>query len=185
MFRATFYGLILLAMSNPSLADEVTDTLSSALQAYEDGDIEYAIEELDYAKQLLQAMSTQELTGFLPEAPDGWTREVSDSELSAGLAMIGGGVGAEAEYSDGSQSFTVTMMADSPMIAMFGGMLSNAGMLGMKLERVGREKFINDDGELTGLIDNRILIQADGAPIEVMIPVLETIDFKALEEFGG
>ena len=64
-------------------------------------------------------------------------------------------------------------------------MLSNAAMLGMKLERVGREKFMNDDGELTGLIDNRILIQAEGAPIEVMIPVLEAIDFKALEDFGG
>ena len=47
MFRATIYALALLAIANPSLADEVSDTLSSALQAYEDGDIEYAIEELE------------------------------------------------------------------------------------------------------------------------------------------
>jgi hypothetical protein len=76
-------------------------------------------------------------------------------------------------------------MANSPMITMFGGMISNAGMLGMKMHRVGREKFILNDGELTGLIANRILIQAEGADPDVMIPVLETMDFEALAEFGG
>ncbi|GKY88216.1 hypothetical protein [Sinisalibacter aestuarii] len=185
MFRATFYALVLVAIANPGLADEVSDTLSSALQAYEDGDIEYAIEELDYAKQLLQEMTSQQLTGFLPEAPAGWTREISGDDMNAGLAIMGGGIGAEADYTDGTDSFTITIMADSPMISMFGGMLSNAGMLGMKMHRIGREKFIFNDGELTGLIDNRILIQAKGAEVEVMIPVLETIDFAGLEDFGG
>lgn len=185
MFRATFYALVLIAAGNPGLADEVSDTLSSALQAYEDGDIAYAIEELDYAKQLLQQMNTQELTSFLPEPPEGWTREIGDGSMNAGLAIMGGGVGAEAEYTDGTETFNVTIMANSPMITMFGGMISNAGMLGMKMHRVGREKFIFNDGELTGLIANRILIQADGADPEVMIPVLETIDFEALAEFGG
>ena len=96
MFRATFYALILVAIANPTLADEVTDTLSSALQAYSEGDIDYALEELDYAKQLLQEMTTQELVGFLPEAPAGWTREISDDNVTGGLAMLGGGSGASA-----------------------------------------------------------------------------------------
>ena len=185
MFRATFYALILVAVANPALADEVTDTLSSALQAYEEGDIEYALEELDYAKQLLQQMTTQELAGFLPDAPAGWTREMADSDVTAGLAMMGGGAGASAEYSNGVDTVEIMMIADSPMVQMFAGMLSNAGMLGMKLHRVGREKFVDNDGELSGLVDNRILIQAEGAAPEVMIPLLEDIDFKALEDFGG
>lgn len=185
MFRATFFALLLVAASNPALADEVTDTLSSALQAYEDGDIDYAIEELDYAKQLLQEMTAMELVGFLPEPPEGWTREIADENMSAGLAFMGGGTGAEATYSDGTDSIDLTIIADSPMVSMFGGMLANAAVMGMKLHRVGREKFIENDGELTGLIDNRILIQAEGATPEVMIPLLETIDFKALEDFGG
>ena len=71
------------------------------------------------------------------------------------------------------------------MVTMFAGMLTNAGMLGMKLHRVGREKFVDNDGELTGLIDNRILVQAEGAAPEVMIPLLKGIDFKALQDFGG
>ncbi len=65
-------------------------------------------------------------------------------------------------------------------------MIGNAAVMGgAKLERVGRMKYMNQDGELSGLVDNRILIQAKGAPVEVMIPLLETIDVKALEDFGG
>lgn len=184
MFRATFYALALVGLANPSLADEVTDTLSSALQAYEEGDIDYAIEELDYARQLLKAMTTQELTGFLPEAPAGWTREISDSDMNAGLAFLGGGVAAEAEYSNGSERVTVTIMADNPMVTGFAGMIANAAMLGIKMHRVGREKFFANDGELIALVDNRILVQADGADPEVMIPILEQIDFAALKAFG-
>lgn len=184
MFRATFFAILLLSATNPALADEVTDTLSSALEAYEAGDIEYAIEELDYARQLLQAMSALALNDFLPEPPAGWTREIAESDMNAGLAMFGGGVAAEAVYTDGTETVTVTIMADNPMVSMFGGMLSNAGMLGLKMHRVGREKFVFEDGELSGLIDNRILIQADGSSAEVMIPILEMIDFEALEDFG-
>jgi len=184
MFRNSVFTLALIAFAAPAAADEVSDTLSSALQAYEEGDITYALEELDYAKQLMQAMKTDALAGFLPEAPDGWSREVS-SEMSSGLAMLGGGVGAEATYSNDIDSFTITLMANNPMVSAFGGMISNAGLMGGKLVRVGREKFLDQDGELTGLIDNRILIQASGADVDTMMPVLEAIDFKALKDFGG
>lgn len=185
MFRATLFTLALLGLVNPALADEVTDTLNSAMQAYEEGDIEYAIEELDYAKQLLKEMSTEELAAFLPEPPEGWTREVSQENMSGGLAFLGGGVGAEATYSNDSQSFTISITADNPMVTAFGGMIANAGMMGMKLQRVGREKFLLDDGEITGLIDNRILVKASGADVEMMVEVLKEIDFKALEDFGS
>lgn len=184
MFRATFFSLSLIAMANPGLADEVVDTLSAALQAYEDGDIDYALEELDYARQLLKEMTAQELTAYLPDAPEGWTRELGESDMNAGLAMFGGGVGAEAEYSDGTETFTLQIMADNP-VAGFAGMAANAGLMGMKMHRVGREKFFENDDQLIGLIDNRILIQAEGAAPEVMIPVLEAIDYKALAGFGG
>lgn len=176
---------VLAALMAPTLAqaDEVTDTLQSALKAYEEGDITYTLEELEYAKQLLQAMKTADLAKFLPNAPDGWTREVS-TEINAGLAMLGGGAGAEATYTNGSDEFTITIMANNPMVGALSGMLSNAALMGMKLERVGRMKYLNQDGELSGIVDGRILIQADGADVDVMIPVLESIDARALEDFG-
>ncbi|HCQ64790.1 MAG TPA: hypothetical protein DIU07_06280 [Rhodobacteraceae bacterium] len=185
MFRATMFSLTLIAAANPGLADEVTDTLSSALQAYEDGDIEYAIEELDYARQLLQELSSQALTSFLPDPPDGWTREISEEGVNVGLAFLGGGVAAEAEYGKDGETFSVAIMADNPMVAGFAPMVANAGLMGMKMHRVGREKFFENDDQLIALIDNRILIQAEGADPGVMIEILERIDFKALEDFGG
>jgi len=185
MFRATMFSLTLIAFANPGLADEVTETLSSALQAYEEGDIEYAIEELDYAKQLLVEMSSMELSAFLPEPPDGWTREISEDGMNAGLAFLGGGVGVEAEYTEGDARFSLSIMADNPMVAGVAAMISNAGLMGMKMHRVGREKFFQNDDQLITLIDNRILIQAEGATPEQMIPILELIDYKELEDFGG
>lgn len=185
MLRKALISLSLVGAALPAHADDVTDTLSSALQAYEDGDIEYAIEELDYARQLLQELSSQALTGFLPEPPAGWTREITDEGMNAGLAFLGGGVGAEAEYDNGAEQVSITIMADNPMVAGFGPMIANAGLMGMKMHRIGREKFFENDDQLIALIDNRILIQAEGAAPEVMLPILEGIDFDALEGFGG
>ena len=169
----------------PASADEVTDTLESALQAYQDGDIQYALEELTYAQQLMQAMKADSLTGFLPEAPDGWTREV-DTEMNAGLAMMGGGTGAEATYSDGSTSFSLTILADSPMVMAMAGMLNNPTVMAAagKMVRVGRQKYLDQDGEMSTLVNNRVLIQASGADADTMMPVLEAIDYRGLGDFG-
>src|SRR6056297_2989270 len=84
--------------ATPLAADEITDTLDSAKQAYEEGDVAYALEELEYAKQQMLALKTDALSAYLPPAPDGWSREMN-TDMNAGLAMMGGGVGAEAEYS--------------------------------------------------------------------------------------
>ena len=164
-------------------ADEVTDTLNSALEAYEEGDIRYALEELEFAKQLLVAMKTDALAGFLPEPPAGYSREISD-DMNAGLAMMGGGSGAEATYSNGSDEFTITILADSPMMAMMGGMISNAGVMGLEVRRVGRQKFAVQDGDLFGLVGGRILVQATGDDLDFLVEVLKTMDFKGLKNFG-
>ncbi len=175
-------GAMVVAVSQSARADEVSDTIKSALAAYEEGDIQYALEELEYAKGLLAAMKTDALTLFLPQAPEGWTREIS-TDISAGLAMIGGGSGVEATYSNGSEEFTITIMVNSPMAAMMGGMLANAGAMGLEVKRVGRQKFVLQDGELSGLVGTA-LVQASGADAELMLDVLKDIDFKALKDFG-
>jgi hypothetical protein len=167
------------------MADEVSDTLQSALDAYTDGDLQYAIEELDYAKQLMLAMKTEALTKFLPEAPEGWTREI-DSEMSAGMTMLGGGVGAEADYTGGSgERFTITIMADNPMVTAMAAMIGNAAAYGAKVQRVGREKFMVQDNTVQGLIDSRILVKAEGGDVAMMLDLLGTMDFRELGRFGN
>lgn len=174
-----------LALPQIAAADEISDTLESALKAYQDGDVQYAIEELDFARLLLLELKTDALSEYLPPAPEGWTVEVN-SEINAGMAMMGGGVGAEATYTapDGDNSFTITMMADNPMIASMSAMLANAGAMGLKTERLGRQRFMVQDGEISGVVGNRVLIQARGDDTGLIFETLEKTDFRALADFG-
>ncbi|WP_111732315.1 hypothetical protein [Roseovarius amoyensis] len=172
-----------LVAAQPLMADEISDTLQSALDAYAEGDAQYALEELDFARQLLLALKTDALAEFLPAAPDGWTREVN-TEMNAGLAMMGGGTGAEATYEGDDKRITVTIMADNPMVGAMAGMISNAAMMGAKVERVGREKFMIKDGEVTGLVDNLILVKGNGGEVETILELLGMMDFRELKRFG-
>ena len=179
-FVAAAIGVI---SAGPLWADDISDALQSAMDAYEDGDTQYALEELEYAKQLLMAMKTDALVEFLPAAPDGWTRAVK-TDMNAGLAMMGGGTGAEATYEGEGQRITVTIMADNPMVSGMAGMIANAAILGAKIERVGREKFMVQKGEINGLVDKRILVKATGGEVATMLMLLETMDFRGLKKFG-
>lgn len=172
-----------LVAAQPLMADEITDTLQSAIEAYEAGDAQFALEELEYAKQLMMAQKTDALVEFLPPAPDGWTREVN-TEMNAGLAMMGGGTGAEATYEGAGGRITITIMADNPMVGAMSGMIANAALMGAKVERVGREKFMVKDGEVTGLIDKRIMVKGSGGEVAKILELLATIDFQGLKRFG-
>jgi len=167
-----------------ALADDVTDSIEGALAAYKDGDLQYALEELAYATQLLNAMKSDDLSALMPPAPEGWTREL-DPTYTQSLNAMGGGVGVSASYRKGPESFGISLTADSPMVAAMAPMLLNAGMLGGKMIRVGREKFVDQDGQIIGLIGNRVLIQVDNTVPEVIIPILEAMDFEAVANLGN
>jgi len=186
MLRLSMLALLAATqLAAPARADEISDTIQSALDAYNSGDIKYATEELAFAQQQLQALKADGLSAFLPEAPEGWTRTIN-TDMNAGLAMMGGGTGTEATYAGADQSFTLTITADNPMVGSFAAMFGNSVMMASmgKITRVGREKFVDQEGNLTGVVDGRILIQAQGAAADVMIPVLATMDFATIATFG-
>lgn len=175
--------LLSATLALPAQADDVTDLMNSAMQAYSDGDIQYALDELEMARQKLLAMKTASLGAFLPAAPDGWTRE-DNGDMNTGLAMMGGGVGAEATYTDADGSTVkITLMADNPMVMGMSGMIANAAVMGMKTERIQRQKFAVQDNQMMALIANRILVQADGDP-EKARPLLEMMDLEGMSSFG-
>lgn len=174
------------ALAAPAAADEIRDTINSALESYEAGDITFALEELAIATQLLQGLRTQSLAGFLPEPPEGWSLEV-DTSFGAGLAMFGGGTGVEGRYDGPDDSFTLQITADSPALAMFAGMFANPAMLSAMgtVTRIGRERVLEQSGDLTSVIANRVLVQASGGDTELMMDVLRTLDFEGLARFGS
>ena len=166
-------------------ADEIEEALTAALEAYADGDVAFALEELDFARAKLLGMKADALTAFLPEAPEGWTREL-DTDIGQSLGLMGGGSGAAADYipPDGGEGVFITLMADSPMVTGMAAMISNAGVMGLPVERVGRQKFVVQDEQMTALIANRVLVQAESSDTEAMMTLLELIDFGALGTWG-
>jgi hypothetical protein len=169
----------------PALADDITDALNAAIEAYEEGEIQDALAETAYATQLLNELQSQGLAGFLPEPLDGWTRELSENPAQ-GLGFMGGGSAAEAEYTGPEGRFTIMMVADNPMVGAMAGMLGNPALMSTmgRIERINGESFLDADGELSGLIGNRVLVQASGASVSTMSAHLEQVDFDALAEFG-
>ncbi|NKI33849.1 hypothetical protein HFP89_01560 [Wenzhouxiangella sp. XN79A] len=173
-----------LSLSAPALADEFTETIDAALEAYAADDINAAAEELSYAATLLQAMKGERFAALLPEPLDDWTREV-DMEANAAVGMFGGGVTATGTYSGPSGDVRIRMMADNPSIMTMAGMYANPQMLANMGEvvRVNRQSFVNQDGELTGLVGGRVLITVGGtASIDDKKAYLEAMDFAAIAQ---
>jgi len=185
MLRLTS-AVLALALALPAAADEFTDTLESALKAYRDGDVAAAQQDLDYAGKLLTSLKSVALAKFLPPALPGWTREeASDEDPSGFMGMLGGGTAAAATYTKDGQEVTITLVADSPMVSGLGAMITGmAGLAGGKPLRVQRTEFTEQDGDLQGVVDKRVMVNVSGdASLEDKTAFLEAMDFKALEAF--
>jgi hypothetical protein len=173
----------ILIAAQPVAADEFEDVLESALDAYRAGDLTVAKEELDYALQLLASMRAEALADFLPPAQEGWERLDSDAQSEAlAFGMFGGGTAASATYRRGEDEFTLTILADSPMVSGMAAMISGmAGMSGSRPLRIQRQQFSIGEEEVQGVIGGRILVQAQGrAPTDAMIAHIEAMDLAAL-----
>jgi hypothetical protein len=69
----------------------------------------------------------------------------------------------------------------SVLAAMIGGMASMGGGKPMRIERT---EFANNDGELQGVVDGKVMISVAGdATVEDKTAYLEAMDFKGLAEF--
>lgn len=179
---------LLLTLSAPAMADEIEDSIKTALESYQAGDVAAAKSEIDYVNQLLSQKQSASLGSILPAPFDGWTQEAAGNEAAAGMAMFGGGMTAGAEYVSGSDNVEIQLMADSPMIAAMMAVFSNpamAGATGGQMKRVGGQKVIQTaDGELQAVIHNRFMINVTGsASAEDKEAYFEAIDFDALQSF--
>lgn len=167
-------------------ADEVTDVLEGALAAYRAGDVEGARQDLDYAGRLLTEMKAAGLADFLPAA-DGWTRESADPQGPPGMAMamFGGGASAAATYRRGDAAFTLTLVANAPMVSGIAAMMSGVTSLaGSQSRRIQRTDFAVEGDGLQGVIDGKVLVSASGtATIDDMAAVIGQMDFAALAAY--
>ena len=186
ILRATLAALVIWGLSVPAQADEIEESLQLALEAYQAGDINAAMEEIDYAAQLITQMKAAGLSDFLPEALPDWTRAEAE-QGGAAMMAFGGGMTASATYSKGDDAIHIQLMADNQMVASMAMMFGNAAMMSSmgQVKRIQRQKVvITQQGELQAMIDNRILVQISGrSPIEDKEAYFAALDISGLKDF--
>jgi hypothetical protein len=173
-----------LPATQPAWADAVSDAITAASTAYDGGDLKVATDQLALALQGLRQKQTDLLNAFVPAAPDGFTSEVN-AEYAQGFALAGGGTGTEVTYSSDSASFRLDITVDNAMVASMAPMLANAQMMAAmgKVDQIGGVMVLEQDQSLSTLIDNRILVQMQGADVAVMLPVMQQMDLAGLAKF--
>ena len=190
-FKWIGLAFTLLLLSFSGYADDIEDSIEEALEYYQSGDYQDAVESLNYASQLIQQKKGEGLIAFLPEPLDGWTAQEGSSQ-AAGAAMFGGGVTVEREYRKGSGSISIQLITDSPLMQGMMMMFSNPMMAtsdGGKLEKIGRQKAIVkfDNAEMSGeimiVVAKRYLITIEGQDVtkEDMKAYAKAIDYKKLK----
>jgi hypothetical protein len=168
-------------------ADAVTDALAAAQAAYANGQLGQTAAELTNATRAVQAIQQERLASTLPQPAAGWTMTIGDSATGA-AGFLGGLVGTMADatytHSDG-RSFTITLTADSPTVAGMAGILASPQMMAMmgKVIKIGAIDMLDQDGSLSALVANRVLLQAQGADVADMSAILATMDFAKLGQF--
>ncbi|WP_424933522.1 hypothetical protein [Amaricoccus macauensis] len=184
--RTLAAAALALVCAHPANSDEFTDVVEGALEAYEAGEFTAAREDLDYAIKILAEMKSEGLAAFLPDALPGWERGEAEAEgMTMGLGMLGGGTAAAAKYSNPDGELTISLITDSPMLASFSAMFSGlSSAAGGKPIRIQRVQFIENDGELQGIVENRILVSVTGdASLESKKAYLEALDIQGLKDF--
>lgn len=187
----TLFFCALGAVCAPLQADDVTDSIQEASEAYAKGDTAKALESLNYAVQLMQQAKAQGLEALLPAPLSGWTAEKAES-TAVGAAMFGGGITVERRYSKDNSSVHVQIVTDSPMLQGLMTLFSNpmfASSSGGKLEKIAGQKVIStyDASTKTGdyqfAVANKYMVTVKGDQVsaEEMQAYAEGIDFKKMQ----
>jgi len=176
-----------LTLGSVAAADEVTDLLKEAIEAYEQGDFTLVKENLNYTTQLLNEKSADAIASALPEPLAGWSAEDADTTASAAAGLFGGGIEASRVYTKKGSSVKIDITGESPIMSQMMMMMSNpvlAGSMG-KMVRIGKQRGIQskDGQKLTIIFNNRLLISIEGeSSIEDKIAYAEAIDYDALQD---
>ena len=198
MKKLLIFSIFLIVVSLGSTAvyaDEILDAMNEAIEAYKEKEYVEAAESLDYAKQLIQQLRSENIMKFLPEALPGWESKTAETQ---GMGMLGGMSGVQKEYfkpGTGNQDrkrITINIMAESPMLQ---GMMvmfnpAYAGAQGGKLQKIKRNKAIvkydpdSRSGEANVLVNKSYIVSIKGNSVDQkdLLDYAEAVDYKGLKD---
>jgi hypothetical protein len=150
----------------PARADDVTDQIDEALQAYRKKDMTTAAAALDAAATLIRQKRAEVWQTMLPEPLSGWTAEKAES-ASLAPALLGGGTSISRRYRNGGAQVTISLIADSPVVQGVAAFLSSgiAALVGDNRLVVldGRRLVYNKtDNSYQTLVGSRVLVKVEG-----------------------
>lgn len=177
-------------------ADDVLEAIQEATEAYSEKAYTEAVESLEYAKQLIQQLTSEGLMNFLSDPLEGWKAKEAKSQ---NMGIMGGSAGIEQEYwkagngNQGRSRVIMTIMGESPMMQRMMHMFNPAiaGASGKKLQKIKRNKAIleysadNRDGELMINVDKKYLVVVKGSNIdkEDLMNYAKAVNYKGLKAF--
>ncbi|RKT46207.1 hypothetical protein [Thiocapsa rosea] len=175
-------------------ADEVTDQMDAAKQAYAAGELRTAAETLNAAAEAIRAQITASLLTLFPPPLDGWVADEAQSQ-SGGLASMLTGTHLSRRYvREDNAEVSLTLMADSPMMPMLTMAISMPFMMqanedlktyslkgerGMMEHTPGSQTY-----KVTLMVGNRLLVQGEGSGLADSAPLeqyLEALDLVAIQ----
>ncbi len=194
MLKSQLIAVVVLSLATAIIsvqADDVTDSIQEASDAYAKGDTAKALERLNYAVQLMQQAKAQGLESLLPQPLSGWTAEKAES-TAVGAAMFGGGITVEKRYTKDKSSVSVQIVTDSPMLQGLMTLFSNpmfASSSGGKLEKIAGQKVLSTydaatkAGDYQFAVANKYMVTVKGEQVSVedMKAYAEGIDFKKMQ----
>ena len=193
MQRLCFSAAIaaVLAASLPAAADDVTDQINQALGAYQKQDLSTAVKSLDTAAGLIRQKKMEAWKAALPEALPGWTADKAQGTALA-PALLGGATTVTRVYRKDGNTITISIIADSPMVATIAAFLSNSvvGLIGnteIAVINGRRALYGKDEKSFQTLAGDKVLVKVEGSS-GIDDPVLrewfQAIDFAQLEKLA-
>ncbi len=195
-FKAIALVMAVAMCSGVAYADDVLEAIQEATEAYNEKAYTEAVESLEYAKQLIQQLTSEGLKNFLPKPLEGWKAKEAKSQ---NLGMMGGSAGIEQEYwkagsgNQGRSRVTMSIMGESPMFKAMMSMFNPAivGSTGGKLQKIKRNKAVvkysadNRKGEIMINVKKKYLVIVKGSNVdkEDLMNYAKAIDYKGLKNF--
>ena len=187
-------GCCLCVLATSVLADEITDRLKSGSEFYTQKKYSDAINEINYALQLIRQKQADELVQFFPDTPPGW--KAREAETEAAAAMIMGGVTAVSReyYKDAGARVDIDMAMDSPLLSSMLMFLSNPMFAaGKRIETIAGEKALieydsdNQSGNINVVVTSKLLLTIEGydVTLDVLKKFLTSMDLSKLKSFIG
>ena len=184
--KSIFGACALLGLiSAGALADDITDAMDQARQAYQSGDLGAAKQSLDLASQLIGQKNAESFGALLPKPLAGWIGEQVQT-TAIGAVAFGASVASRRYTNAKGDHVEVQITGDSAVVAQFAALLANpqiAGAMG-KLVRVGNQRAMqNNEGDVHMVISNKFLVTVQGsADAQTKLAYANAVDVAKLSK---